>query len=216
MHPHDCPPWEYKDIPGFDAILGPRSNAFLIRLRRGQIVTDRIVRDTRPEHENLFRDLTPAGHPYFAGHYRGEDFHCLEECPAGVSGDPSVGYPAAVVGQAILDFAAAVLAGLTALDRANELPDAVLAREDKVLYVIRFSSRVLVEFLTVHPFANGNGHISRLLVWTVLGRYQFWPKRWPLNRRPPDPPFSTLLTLYRAGNKDALEQFVMKCVLGQI
>ena len=36
------------------------------------------ARNTRPTHAALFKDLTPPHFTYFAGHYRGEPYRCLE------------------------------------------------------------------------------------------------------------------------------------------
>jgi hypothetical protein len=41
-----------------------------------------------------------------------------------------------------------------------------------------------------------------------------WPKKWPLNARPPEPDYSAAIYAYRRGDFTLLETFVMRCVLG--
>ena len=107
-----------------------------------------------------------------------------------------------------------VLGGLNALDLANTLPDGQLARHQKLIYTVTFACRVFEIVLRVHPYANGNGHAARFIVWAILGRYGFWPRSWPLDPRPPDPPYSRLISEYRSGNHQPLEEFVIRAVIG--
>src|SRR5437899_301553 len=81
LHPPDCPNFEYKDHPDHATELPRRVARLAAGLRSGQIATLAAASDTRTAHKTLFEGLTPPGHPYFAGHYRGEDFRCLRRCP---------------------------------------------------------------------------------------------------------------------------------------
>jgi Fic family protein len=72
--------------------------------------------------------------------------------------------------------------------------------------------RVFEVFLRIHPYANGNGHAARFLIWCLLSRYGYWPKGWPIEPRPPDPPYTHLISEYRNGNWEPLEEFVLKTV----
>jgi Fic family protein len=101
-----------------------------------------------------------------------------------------------------------------ALDTASQLPDAHVSKTQKVMYIVAATCSIFVEFLRIHPHANGNGHIARFIVISFLGRYELWPRQWPLDERPPDPPYSSLIKRYRDGRPDLLEQFVLKCILG--
>jgi hypothetical protein len=60
---------------------------------------------------------------------------------------------------------------------------------------------------------NGNGHAARFVLWTILGRYGYWPERWRVDPRPPDPPYTQLIFDYRSGNHEPLETYVLQSVV---
>lgn len=211
MHPADCPNWEYKNHPNYGS-LASRCARILVSLRGGSLQIDRSLRDTRPFHAAMFTGITPANHSYYAGHYRGEAFRCLRHYHVMIQGDPRVGTAPNFVAMDLANFADQVLrAGISALTVAFSFPDARLAPEDKLLYLVRYACRILVEFLRIHPYANGNGHIGRLLVWFILGKFGYWPKRWPLNA---SPPYHQMIFDYRNGTCDPLEHFVLHSIAG--
>ena len=211
----DCPKnWEYKDHPGYDISLPLRTHELLVALRLGEIDGYNQSCDSRPSHFSLFQDVTPDGFGYFAGHYRGENFPCLLRYEVGIGSDPSVGAKSLNVQAAMDNFKQVISDSITALDSGSVLPNSIISKEQKIVYIVTIACRIFVEFLQIHPYANGNGHIGRFLIFAILGRYGYWPKRWPLNDRPPDPPYSTLIAQYRRGRKVDLENFVLKCILG--
>jgi fido (protein-threonine AMPylation protein) len=212
MRPPDCPDWHYDNHPARGTVLPQKVKEVLIALGAGSLDTLQLATDTRPVHRQLFVDLTPAGLDYFAGHYRGEMFLCLRQLRVMIPADPRVGYPPASVGIGMAEVARTIRQGVAMLDRNSVIPDAHIPRAQKVLQVVIFACRVFEVFLRVHPYADGNGHAARFLIWALLGRYGYWPRRWPIEPKPPDPPYSQLISDYRSGNHEPLEEFVLKTV----
>lgn len=213
MHPVTCPDWDYQDFDNHSKIICEAIEKLLIDIRKYVIIAETSAVDTRPTHKFLFIKLTPKNHRYYAGHYRGEDYKCLKYFEVGVPGDNSVGRPAQYVHANIKLLGQNVIAGLSALDNAYTKPNSVLPHHQKIAYTVVFCCKIFVEFLHIHPYINGNGHIARFLIWILLGRYNIWPKKWPIEPRPPDPPYTQMIREYRTGNKSLLERYVLNCIL---
>jgi fido (protein-threonine AMPylation protein) len=208
MHPLDCPEWEYKDHPNHVAILKRSVSEVLVGLAQGTVDTLSVAVDTRDSHRQTFRELTPHEHDYFAGHYRGENFRCLRYYSVGIQGDPRVGAVPASVDFRMNELNDHIRSGILALD-AN----LSLTPKERLRYVLALACHAFVAFLTVHPYANGNGHAGRLIVWSILGRYGHWPRRWPVEPRPPDPPYSELIVRHRNGDVEPLERYLLQALI---
>jgi fido (protein-threonine AMPylation protein) len=181
-------------------------------LESGVLPIDGSLRNTKPLHKEIFENLTPPTCPYFAGNFRGERFKCLRYLEVKVDGDKRVGTKPALVAPEFANFLSNILSsGLKALEDAFKHPNEQLSVAQKTYYVVKFSCRLLTEFLRIHPYANGNGHIGRLIVWLVLARFGYWPKEWPLDEHPS---YDELLSKYRDGNEQLLEDFVLKAIDG--
>lgn len=210
MHPADCPAWEYTKVPNGAETVAIRCTRFLVSLRHGDVDHEVLTGNTRSVHLQMFVGTTPAATPYYAGHYRGETFRCLEFSRVWVPSDPRVGIPAERVASDMSNLADHIIrAGYSAISHAHALPLTRLPDEDKLYYVVTFACRVLVEFLRIHPYVNGNGHMGRFIVWLILARFGYWPKKWPLHE---SPPYHQLLKTYRDGDPTQLESFVLKCL----
>jgi fido (protein-threonine AMPylation protein) len=218
---HPCPPeWEYSVHPKRKK-LRERAEAALKQLRSrnkdGRIDS---ARDTRPVHGHLFKDLTPSHFTYFAGHYRGEPYRCLETWTAGVLTrtpgghvvpDPKVGAPPRDVATRMAVLSDLITKSVTAADAM--VAAGTLSATDQAVHIVGIACRVFDLFLQVHPYANGNGHAARFAMWAVLGRYDLWPRRiWTIEPRPPDPPYMDLLHAHRAGNTRPLVEYVLACI----
>ena len=101
--------------------------------------------------------------------------------------------------------------GLPALDNAFSISNDKLPKYLKIDYLVKFSTRILVEFLRIHPYANGNGHLGRFIVIALLARYNLWPKKWPLDA---SPNYHDEIFRYRNGDREPLERFILKALLG--
>jgi fido (protein-threonine AMPylation protein) len=215
IHPADCPAFDYSTHPDCRRLLPRRVGQLLIALRTRRFDTLDAAADTRGVHRELFWALTPHGHPYFAGHYRGEDFRCLRNyrVQVGPPIDTRVGCPPLLVLGAMGRVEDTIRSAIAALDAAHQLPNSVVLPGPKLLHTVQVACRIFEWVNRIHPYANGNGHAARFCVWAILGRYGYWPVRWPLDPRPPDPPYTSLLLEYRAGNPERLEQYILQCLV---
>jgi hypothetical protein len=206
--PPDCPEFDYEHHPNWQTVLPARVAEALSDLAHGVTDTRAASLDTRPTHFRFFGELTPPGFEYFAGHYRGEPFRCLQHYSVGVGGDPRVGVPPAAVAHWIGEVNGIIRSAVDALDADHGLP-----RVDRLRYLVVLVSRVFELYLRVHPYANGNGHAARFVVWSLFGRYGHWPRRWPVEPRPPDPPYTDCIIRYRNGEREPLEKFIASTLI---
>ena len=209
-HPLFCPEWEYKrERANFSEVLHVQNEFLLTDMCSGPLDLSTSAQDTRSIHLRLFRELVPITYDYFAGHYRGEKFVCLEHYTVGVQSDPRVGARPTENLLAMYCFRSRIIQGLRSLDTfmASSVPEHI-----KLLQLVAFACHAFEIFLRIHPYANGNGHAARFLIWCILGKYNYWPVRWPIEPRPPDPPYTSLIVECRNGNPDPLIQFVLKCI----
>jgi len=214
MHPDDCPSeWDYEGYPNCAGILAQLAGEILLGLRRGTLDTLSLSCDSRPVHFKLFERLTPVDCVYFAGHYRGENFRCLRFYNVGVRSDSRVGWTCDGLPIVMDQVAEGALNGIRSLDEGHKVPNSQLPPEQKLLFVVACACRLFELFLRIHPYANGNGHAARFLVWSILGRYGYWPKRWPLHPRPVEP-YLDLIKRYRNGDREPLEMFMIKNIMG--
>ena len=208
MHPSDCPNWQYGDYPLRKQVVPVRVSEILVKLRTQELDTLRIAVETRGVHGQIFAELTPPDHDYFAGHYRGEDFRCLRFYQVTVRGDPRVGRPPHSVAFWMQELGAKIRVGIAGLDG-----NVLITPKDRLHLILALTCHIFVGFLTIHPYADGNGHIARIIVWCLLGRYGHWPKNWTVEPRPPDPPYSQLIAAYRSGNIEPMERYFLQNIL---
>lgn len=213
MWPTDCPEWEYEHHPDRRRVLPAATAAVLAGLRTGTLGTRDLAVDTRVAHARLFSGLVPPEAPYYAGHYRGEEFRCLRDYPVGVHGDPRVGSHPRVVPLRMVDLAGQLDRVLRVLDGAS-LGESGVDSPTKLLTAVAVACRFFEALLRVHPYANGNGHMARLLVWAVLGRYGYWPTGLTVEPRTPDPRYVPSIVRYRDGDPVPLEQYVLQQIAG--
>lgn len=208
-----CPDWEYKQVGDHQAVLRTELATILRALRTAEVSIEVEGVDTRPVHYQLFNRLTPPGHPYFAGHYRGENFPCLANYAVGVPADPMVGIPSSQVQVAMAQFGQDLLTAAAVLDVFFTQPDAQATQEEKLYSAVVIAARAFQEVLTIHPYANGNGHMARFLVWLLLGRYGYWPSKWTIDPRPNVASYSAAISSHRREHPAPLERMILQSIL---
>lgn len=211
-HPGGCPEWYYNHIPDHVSKLAAKHAVVLTSIVSGTYTVEKEGRDLRPVHTELFQELTPPGHEYFAGSYRGCHKKCLRNYQVTIPADRRVGCPPERVAAEVHRFSTALSSAVDALDSALKTASSLLSPTSRAIGVVRISCEAFVNYLTIHPYADGNGHTSRALLWILLQRYGYTPKGWTIDPRPTFPAYADMISMHRDGDKAPLEQFVLSCI----
>ena len=210
MHHEDCSSWEYGGHPARADVTSRCAN-FLVQLRTKTEEFKSYPADTRQAHSYIFENVAPVACPEIIGNYRGSEIPCLKNYPVYVPMDRRVGTQPNLVKRQMSDLATHLNRAIQVFDKAwaaRKVPD-----DDAVFLVklVQIAAHFLQRFLTVHPYANGNGHMGRMIVWVLLGRFGYWPVKWPLDE---SPPYYQALTDHRDGNTKPLTDFILLCIRG--
>lgn len=200
-------PWNYEAYPS-DDVRRARCAEILMDLAAGTLDKVESSLDTRPTHARMFAGMHDPGDERYVGNYRGTDLPDVRIYNVYIGMDPRVGVDYSVVHSQMTSFAAQV----ERLYQAD-LYTAATGNPNRALIVrVGQACAALVEFLRIHPFPDGNGHMGRFIVWAFLLQFGIVPKNWPLNDKVPQP-YYTLLSMFRDGNRVPLIQFVLDRVL---
>lgn len=202
-----CPDWDYKTHPHYHGTMPRRESELRDALAKDKETSANTAIDTRKAHETLFGDLVPAGCEYYAGHYRGEEYPCLKFCRVGIPGDRRVGIEPHRVALAMLRLSSAIRDTMDALDG-----DEPITTNQGLLRLVNFIAANFVDLLTVHPYRDGNGHAARTMLYAILVHYGFQPV-WSIDKRPPEPEYSTLISSYRSGHSVPLVRCILQWLL---
>lgn len=206
-----CANWDYKrfDKKGLASLVRIRSKQLQIELKNGGINYRQSTSDTRPVHERMFAGLTARGCQYFAGNFRGS-----RDCLVGYDlVSPPNTTPSVDVGAAMAAFSLSVDEDWNSFEAAGG--EASVSDEEDFLRWLDVALERMVAFLAIHPYANGNGHVSRFFILCYLAAAGFYPDSWPVDKRPPDP-YVRAIVLYRNGFADDLRELVLKHINGEI
>ena len=129
-----------------------------------------------------------------------------------IPSDPRVGHLPGVVSRSMAEFAVEVQDTLTEIDRLYRISENVFTKPEKLIRCVQLLAAAFVYFLEIHPYANGNGHMGRLILIAGLRRQGLFIVGWPLHPRPADPPYSDAIKQYRSGNRAPLERFILSCM----
>lgn len=209
MHHDDCNSWEYKFHPSHH-LVKESCQTFLNQLRLNPSYGLPATRDTRGFHQSIFIHVAPVACSFLAGNYRGSNFECLKHYKVFIGGVEGT-IPAGVAMRMDV-FHETVIEGLDHLQESQRGHSHPFTNSLFIAMLARFTAAMMVRFLNIHPYANGNGHMSRLLVWSILGSFNMLPKKWWLEDRPPG--FDPLISQHLNGKPAALEKFLLKCIIG--
>ncbi len=208
MQHDDCNNWEYSDHPAIKTVVDSGAQV-LEELLVDPSQHQAAFSDTRYLHLRIFSGTAPKDCPYIAGNYRGSDFPCLRDYR--VYFGSNMGTPPAAVSLLIEDFHNELQVAIGKLDNLTASADSKKSHVTNLVKIVSVAAAMITRFFTIHPYANGNGHIGRLMVWILLARFNRTPVSWTLHKSPPG--YGDLLNLYRAGKKGPLEQFILRSVI---
>jgi hypothetical protein len=96
----------------------------------------------------------------------------------------------------------------------HRLTSSSLSPAERLKSVAAFAAMVLQQFLTIHPYVNGNGHAARFALWLILVSYGYWPQRFPIHPRPtPHDSYVLAIIAHRKGDPAPLERFILNCIV---
>jgi hypothetical protein len=211
-----CPEFEYDGNPAADAILKDALIAFFRALKAAND-SEKLdsARETRVWHSNFFQRLTPASCPYYAGHYRGEEFPCLRDYEVKIDFDPLVGEKATFVPISMFRLGEKLQVAAVLLDIEGHRHLAPLASREFIIKIVQMVTFFFVAFLTVHPYANGNGHMARLILALVLDRLGVRAPTFSIHPRPMEPSYLDAIYRYRRRDTKPLEMLLLRSLARQ-
>lgn len=133
--------------------------------------------DTRDVHRSLLLKSTPKAFEYYAGNYRGASFPALVDRPASIK-------IAGATSRHVTRFSLAcdVYSEMAILQSRIDL-----LRDAELPVVQHFFESVALfrRFSCIHPYLNGNGRISRLLLAALVSMVDLMPNEsWTWSTRP--------------------------------
>ncbi|MBK5200448.1 MAG: Fic family protein [Spirochaetaceae bacterium] len=124
----------------------------------------------------MFKPLTPKGYEGFAGNYRSPNPEFLAvnvklgDGPWGTSFE-------------LVDYMMSSLSKeLESVDLSSLSDDP----EAKIINYLTLAAYTVIKFISIHPYCDGNGHISRFITCSFLMPNKLIPIRWSIEPRPID------------------------------
>lgn len=186
-NPNNCPPWAGK-YPDND----PRVDAAILAAdERSQLTMFPANADICEWHRLLFTDFVPLG--YYAGNFRQVDTSrpCL-------AGDVGIAGYFGEHHKRVSASMAALEAGLRNQLAKLKAAWPNLPQKQRSLQLAQITASYVGRFIRIHPFMNGNGRASRLLVRWFLDAFKV-PPIWEIDPRPPEP-YAAVMHASMGGN----------------
>lgn len=148
--------WDYEEHKNRQLVT-KACRDLQVRVAKDLEEIKKVKQDTRPFHLEMFNSVTPVDKTAFAGNYRGSEFQYLKNYNVSIGNHQ--GTLASQVEETMRDFHLLFVKSLKHFNQKS----LELSKETKLVAYSRLISHFVVAFLSIHPYANGNGHISRLI-----------------------------------------------------
>lgn len=168
--------FDYSD-PKNNMLLFSRSKSLLKELLDLSEVDTNRISDTRSTHFFLFNGIAITGFEKCVGNYRT------------TMGDPVLnrnvsfgahnGAPPDEVSYRIAELRTKIRTQYRMLKNHN------FDSEELFLFqLIKYAANIIYDFIMIHPYCDGNGHISRYLLLAIVMPEGYFPDRWRIHPRP--------------------------------
>lgn len=162
---------EYTHIPNHDEILLACEREILARLATQTSIDCPSICDTRSIHYEMFNQLIP----HFAGKYRGEP---------GVEYGVTFGNMSGAHFSLVQDYMDTLASMIRTLIADFEKNASGYDEISKFYNISVLASWIVENFIRIHPYGNGNGHISRYIIAALFIPNQFCSKKWSIHHHP--------------------------------
>lgn len=168
--------FDYSD-PQKNELLCVRSKTVIVELHQlSEVDTSRIA-DTRPTHLFLFDGMANSGCAVCVGNYRTAKGDPVLNRHVGFGGH--YGAPPSEVEQRIDELRTKIRTQYRLLKSHK------FASEEAFLFhLAKYAARIIYDFIMIHPYCDGNGHISRYLLFAIVMPEGYTPYRWRIHPRP--------------------------------
>lgn len=191
-----CDNWDYEDHENRHLVT-KACHDIQVRVSSNFSEIKEVMKLTRPYHHEIFKCVVPDDKEAYAGNYRGSDYPYLKYYNVCIGSH--IGEEAARVHQTMQSFHTLLAAAISDFESKTTQ----FSQKKRVVIYARLISHFVVTFLSIHPYANGNGHISRLIAWALFSYKGFNVINWDLDKRP-DRPFDDFIAMYQQGRKEAM------------
>lgn len=190
---------EYTHIPNYNQILLTSEKNLFARLAAQTEVDSHSICDTRDIHNEMFIQLIP----FFAGKYRGESGVNYSVTFGGI-----MGCPYQLVKQNMDALAPAIRKLIEDFDRNVASYDEFT----KFYNLSLIASWIVEKFIKIHPYVNGNGHISRYIIAALFIPNQYCSKNWSIHYHPiSDKDYEDSMCAALKNDYSPLRNLLMRC-----